>query len=38
VVGGGGLYVYQNRHRLFSGDTWRRDSYFDNGTALLDGV
>lgn len=37
IVGGGGFYVWRNRRVLF-GDDWRRDSYYDNGTALLDGI
>jgi hypothetical protein len=37
LAGGGAFYVWRNRHQLF-GDDWRRDSFYDNGTALLDGV
>ena len=37
LAGGGGFYAWRNRHDLFGND-WRRDSFYDNGTALLDSV
>lgn len=38
IFGGGGFYAWRNRYHLFAGNDWRRDSFYDNGTALLDGV